>query len=149
MNKLLVLICLLAAGTSPAWGQKAGDLGAGVILGNPTGATAKLWLYDRQALDVGVGFNDHLTLYSDYLWHSWKVLPQPAEGRLPVYLGVGAQIKTSSDELGLRAVAGIGYWLPHNPVELFLEIVPVFQMSHHSGTDLGAGIGLRYYFGVN
>lgn len=147
MKKLLFLVCMLAAGAGPVWGQKAGDLGAGVILGDPTGVTGKLWLYDRQALDVGVGFNHHLTLYSDYLWHSWQVLPQPARGRLPVYLGLGAQI--ASDELGLRTVAGIAYWLPHDPVEIFLEIVPVFQLTHHGGVDLDAGLGLRYYFSVN
>lgn len=150
MKILLIMICMAAAMPETSYAQKAGDLGAGVIVGSPTGITMKLWLYGSQALDAGVGFNDHVTLYSDYLWYSWRVLPQPKEGRVPVYLGLGAQIRSSSpDELGVRAVAGIGYWLPNNPVELFLEIVPVFRLSPHNGSELGAGAGLRYYFSVN
>ena len=149
MKKLLFLVCMLAAGTNPLWAQKAGDIGAGVILGDPTGATAKFWLNDSRALDAGMGFSTDLTLYGDYLWHSWKVLPQPSEGRLPAYLGLGAQIGDSShrdSNLGLRAVAGIAYWLPRNPVEIFLDIVPVFHLSHGEGADINVSIGLRYYF---
>jgi hypothetical protein len=151
MKTLLIIICLFASAISPLWAQKSGDFGAGVVLGDPTGATAKLWLNDSQALDVGLGFSGGNTaVYGDYLWHSWKVLPQPSEGKLPGYLGLGAQIRTESPgELGLRAVAGIAYWLPRNPVEIFLEIAPVFILTHRGGVDVGAGIGLRYYFGKN
>ena len=147
MKTLLALVCMLAAGVSPLRAQTAGDVGAGVILGNPTGGTAKLWLNGSQALDAGVGFSTNLALYGDYLWHSWKVLPQPSAGRLPVYLGMGAQIRTlSTNEFGLRTVAGIAYWLPSNPVEIFLEIVPVFRLSPGNSVGLDAGVGLRYYF---
>ena len=147
MKTLLILACILAAAASPSWAQKEGDFGAGVILGNPTGATAKLWLNDSQALDAGLGFSSDFTLYADYLWHGWETLPQPSKGRLPAYLGLGAQLRTlTPSEFGLRTVAGIAYWLPHNPVELFLEIVPVFRFSPHSSVGLDAGIGLRYYF---
>lgn len=147
MRILLALACMLAAGASPLWAQKSGDFGAGVIIGNPTGATAKLWLTDSQALDAGLGFSTNLAIYGDYLWHGWKVVPQPTEGRLPVYLGLGAQFRTvSPHEFGLRTVAGIAYWLPRNPVEIFLEIVPVFRLTPSNSVGLDAGIGLRYYF---
>ncbi len=138
---------MLAAGASSSWAQEANDLGAGVMLGDPTGATAKLWLTDTHALDAGLGINTHLTLYGDYLWHSWSVLPQPSEGKLPVYLGLGAQLATRSpNEFGVRTVAGIAYWLPANPVEIFFEVVPLFRFSSPSGTDINAVVGLRYYF---
>ncbi len=137
---------VMSAGT--LWAQQAGDFGAGVVLGDPTGATAKLWLNDSQALDAGVGVNSNFVVYSDYLWHSWKVLPQPAEGKLPVYVGLGAQIRSMSpdSEFGLRAVAGIAYWLPRNPVEIFVEVVPVVYVTPGNSVDLDADIGLRYYF---
>jgi hypothetical protein len=147
MKMFFTLFCLIAAVVSPLCAQKAGDFGAGVILGSPTGATAKFWLNGSRALDIGVGFNADVALYGDYLWHSWRVFPQPSEGKLPVYLGLGAQIRDSShNNLGLRAVAGIAYWLPRNPVEIFLEIVPVFLISRGDGVDLNGSIGLRYYF---
>lgn len=149
MKKLLTLVCLLAAGTSPLWAQNAGGLGAGIALGSQTGPTAKYWLSGNQAIDAGLGFNDNLTLYGDFLWHSWRVFPQPAEGKIPAYLGLGAQVGGSAhrdSSAGLRAVAGVAYWLPRNPLEIFLEIIPVLHISDNGGTDVNANIGLRYYF---
>lgn len=146
MKILLALACMLAAG-SPSWAQKAGNIGAGVVLGSPTGITGKLWLDGSHAIDAGIGFDSDVLLYGDYLWHSYSIFPQPAEGKLPVYLGLGAQVGDSDhDNLGLRAVAGIAYWLPRNPIEIFLDIVPVLHLSRNDGADLNASIGLRYYF---
>ncbi|HAF94797.1 MAG: hypothetical protein A2X34_05415 [Elusimicrobia bacterium GWC2_51_8] len=147
MKTLLVLVCVLAYGVSPLRAQKAGDAGAGIVFGNPTGSTAKFWLNSSRALNISVGFNTKLALYGDYLWHSWKALPQPSKGRLPVYLGLGAKIMpSSSNEFGLRAVAGIAYWLPRDPLEIFLEAVPVLRLFHGGGAGLEASAGLRYYF---
>lgn len=143
---LLALVCLVAA-ASPSWAQKAGDFGAGVVLGAPTAVTAKLWLDDKRAVDAGLGWNSELTVYGDYLWHGWDVLPKPSQGKLPIYLGLGAQVRTYRDaEFGLRAVAGVAYWLPNDPIELFLELVPVFRLSPGTSVGAEAGAGLRYYF---
>ena len=147
LKTLLALFCMFAAVESPLWAQEAGKFGAGVILGNPTGGTAKYWLSGTQAIDMGVGFSTKLAVYGDYLWHGWNVLPQPSAGKLPLYLGLGAQIRTfSPGEFGLRTVAGIAYWLPNDPLEIFLELVPIFRLTPNSSVGLGAGIGLRYYF---
>lgn len=148
MKKYLLLAALLAL-ARPVSAQKAGDFGAGVVLGNPTGVTGKLWLTEHQAFDMGVGFSSRLTIWADYLVHSWTILPQPSQGKLPLYLGVGAQVRTFRDaELGIRAVAGVAYWLPRDPVELFLEVVPVIRVEPHSSVGLDAGVGIRYYFGA-
>ena len=147
MKKISALLLLLAVVASPVRAQKAGDFGVGVILGSPTGGAAKLWLSDHQALSAGIGFSSSLAVCGDYLWHGWSVLPQPAEGRLPVYLGLGGQIRTlTPDEFGVRGVLGLAYWLPRNPVELFLEFVPVVRVTPWTSVGLGGGIGLRYYF---
>jgi len=149
MKKLLTLLCLLAASSGPLWAQKAGEFGAGVVLGSPTGITGKYWLNDNRALDAGLGFDSDVLIYGDYLWHSFKVLPQPQEGKMPLYLGLGLQIGDThhnNNDLSLRTVGGISYWLPKNPIEIFFELVPVFHLTQHGGSDLNAGIGLRYYF---
>lgn len=145
-NLLLAFVCMIAtAGSVRA--QKAGAAGAGVILGNPTGVTGKLWMTDTQAFDAGLGVSTHLAVYGDYLWHGWSVLPQPPEGRLPVYLGLGAQVRAFHDaEFGIRTVVGLAYWLPRNPVELFVEFVPVFRLTPDDSVGLDGGLGLRYYF---
>ena len=150
MKKISALLLLLSVVASPVCAQKAGDVGVGVILGSPTGGTAKLWLSDRQALSAGIGFSSSLMVYGDYLWHSWTVLPQPSEGRLPVYLGLGGQIRTlTPDEFGVRGVLGLAYWLPRNPVEVFAEFVPVVRVAPWASVGLGGGIGLRYYFSAS
>lgn len=147
MKIVMALFCLLWAGANPLWAQEAGDIGAGIILGNPTGVTAKLWRNKTEALDAGMGFSEELALYADYLWHGWNILPQPSKGKLPAYIGVGLQVRTfSPNQYGIRAVAGIAYWLPHNPIEIFLELVPVFRLSPDSAIGSYGGIGLRYYF---
>ncbi|HAH05245.1 MAG TPA: hypothetical protein DCM05_01770 [Elusimicrobia bacterium] len=146
-NLLLALACLAVAGGSPLWAQKAGNLGAGVILGNPTGVTGKYWMNETYAADAGLGFSTSLSVYGDYLWHGWTVLPQPSEGKLPVYLGLGAQIRTLHElEFGVRTVAGAAYWLPRHPLELFIEIAPVFRLVPGTSVGLDGGVGLRYYF---
>jgi hypothetical protein len=143
---LLTLVCLLAA-AAPVHAQKAGDAGAGVILGAPTAVTGKLWLDGTRAVDIGLGWHSELTVYGDYLWHGWDILPQPEKGKMPVYLGLGGQVRTYHDaEFGIRAVAGIAYWLPNDPIELFLEIVPVFRLTPGTSVGMDAGVGLRYYF---
>lgn len=146
-NLLLSLLCLAALGASPARAQQAGDTGVGVVLGAPTGVTGKLWLTGTQAVDAGLGWNSELTVYGDYLWHGWDVVPQPSQGKLPVYLGLGAQARTFHEtEFAIRTVAGIAYWLPRHPVEIFLEVVPVFRLTRHEGAGIEAGLGVRYYF---
>jgi hypothetical protein len=148
LTMLAVLICLCVSLSAPANAQKAGNLGAGVILGNPTGATAKYWVNGTQAVDGGLGYSTNLAVYADYLWHSWTLLPQPPQGRLAGYVGLGGQIRAlSSTELGIRAAAGASYWLPKDPVECFVELVPVFRLTPGNSVGLDGGLGLRYYFG--
>lgn len=148
MKKTLLAFACLVITASPSRAQKTGDFGAGVILGDPTGITGKYWVGERQAVDAGIGFNGEPVMYVDYLWHSWTVVPQPREGKMPVYLGLGAQVRDpDSVEFGIRAVAGIAYWLPRHPVEIFVEIVPILRLTPHASVGLDAGIGLRYYFG--
>jgi len=143
MKTLCFIILLLAAGAGPLRALEPDAIGMGVVVGKPTGVTAKLW-YGSQAMDTGVDFGRTLTLYGDCLWNSYKVLPQPSKGKLPVYIGIGWQV--SPDEFGLRGVAGIAYWLPRAPVEIFFDIVPVLRLTPGSSGGLNVSAGLRYYF---
>ncbi len=149
MRKIgLTLVCLLTFAASVR-AQQAGSTGAGVILGNPTGVTGKFWLDHTQALVAGLGVSTHLAVYGDYVWHIWDLLPQPTQGRLPVYVGLGGQVRTFHDaEFGIRMVAGVAYWLPQNPVEIFVEAVPVIRLSPDTSVGLDGGLGLRYYFNL-
>ena len=130
--------------------DKKGALGAGVILGSPIGPTLKYWLNPRMAINIGLGFENDFVLYSDVLIHEWTLLPQPSKGSLAGYFGGGLRYenKDKDDEFGFRAVGGVSYWIESHPIEVFLEVAPVFQVSPDTDTEFDAGIGLRYYFTV-
>jgi hypothetical protein len=143
---LLTLGLLLSSGD--LWAQRAGLFGAGVILGDPTGATVKYWLDDTRAFDAGIGFSGDATFYADFLWHSFDLLPQPEQGKLGAYVGAGPRLETERrTAFGIRTVGGVNYWLGGRPIELFLEAGPVFRLDPDRGTDVDAGLGVRFYFG--
>jgi hypothetical protein len=131
---------------SPA--ELKGAFGAGIILGSPVGPNVKYWIDSNAAVDFGLGFANDFTVYADFLWHNWKIMPQPGKGSLAGYLGLGVRYQETegSDKFGFRTVAGVGYWVESLPIEIYLEIVPVFQVSPDTDTKLDGGAGLRYYF---
>ena len=49
-------------------------VGAGIMIGQPTGFSGKIWANEINALDFGVGFSfakddNGVNLHADYLWH--------------------------------------------------------------------------------
>lgn len=128
-----------------------GDFGAGIILGQPNGITAKWFKADGRAFDAAIawstGRNDRLHLHGDYLIHRFDMIDVDS-GKLPVYYGVGARIGFGDEvDLGLRIPLGIAYHFPNDPFELFFEIVPVLNLIPGTDFDANGGFGVRYYFG--
>ncbi|HVC09810.1 MAG TPA: hypothetical protein VNH15_07725 [Elusimicrobiota bacterium] len=148
MKKIILAIGILAvAGAS--WAQQAGELGGGVVLGYPVGGTLKYWLSGRQAVDGGIGAADGTVLYADYLWHGWNILPQPKQGKLGVYAGLGPRLDfedAGTNEFAIRTMVGLDYWISNHPIELFAEVGPVFRLSPSGDVSSDGGIGVRFYF---
>ncbi|MFI5347660.1 MAG: hypothetical protein ACHQ51_14895 [Elusimicrobiota bacterium] len=150
MMKMVRMVCLLAVSVLAAASARAAEVrefGAGVILGEPAGATAKLWLDDRLAADLGVGLSDgNAGIWGDLLWHDWTLLPQPKDGRLGAYVGAGPQVRAGEDaRFGLRAIAGVTYRPSGHPLELFVEAGPLFRLTQGGQLDAVGGVGLRFY----
>lgn len=147
MKKLIFAACLLACQSAAQGAHSGGRFGAGVVLGDPTGLTAKYWLNGTSAVGGALGLNG-VSLHADYLMHGTGLLGQAKSGWLTTYWGVGAKIMDHKDGilLGLRAVGGAAYEFPKDPVELFFEVAPVLSLSVDPGLGLDAGIGVRYYF---
>jgi hypothetical protein len=137
--------------------------GVGIILGEPTGFSAKLWTSPVNAFDFGLGLSiggdgfrqsngtfhgeSRIHFHMDYLWHSFEAFK--SDIRLPVYYGVGGRYNTGAGYLSSAAIRGVVgiVWLPHQaPVDLFLELVPSLQFTSPAGFAVEAGIGARYYF---
>jgi hypothetical protein len=152
MRKIIPLLALaIAAIGSQAHAQRSG-LGAGVIVGEPTGFSIKGWLNETTAIDGALAWsfegNSSFHAHATYLWHNFSLFPVD-RGALPGYFGVGARYRSmdrGSDRLGIRVPFGLAYHFDNLPLEAFGEIAPILDFSPKTDLQLNAAIGLRYYF---
>jgi hypothetical protein len=158
---VIVTLCLFAA-VEGSVAQKR-SFGLGVIIGEPTGISAKLWTSEMNAFDFGLGWSvggDRIGKYDgsydggsrvhfhmDYLWHSFDAIHSTE--RIPLYYGIGGRLNNGGgyrSSLAVRGVFGVA-WLPREtPIDVFLELVPSLQVAPSTGFGLDAAIGARYYF---
>ena len=137
--------------------------GLGVIIGEPTGISAKLWTSSVNAFDFGLGWSiggdrigkyrgyyaggSRVHFHMDYLWHAFNAIH--SSERFPLYYGIGGRINSGAGydaSAAVRGVFGIA-WLPHTtPVDVFLELVPSLQLTPSTGFGMDAGLGARYFF---
>jgi hypothetical protein len=136
---------------SPAINQK-GAIGVGPMLGEPMGATAKMWLSDTLAVDGGLGWSfvdpDGCQLHGDVLFHKFDLLRADTRD-LPVYIGVGGRVKFAEhgDNLaGIRVPLGVAYLMPQQRLEFYAEVAPILDVAPTTTVNWNGGIGIRYYF---
>ncbi len=161
------LLIVLFAAVTFSFGQEAGSrsrtFGAGLIIGEPTGITMKLWTAPENAFDFGIGWSvggdrigrfdnyyygeNRMHIHADYLWHAFDVFR--GADLYPVYYGIGMRINTGDNtnaSLAVRGVLGIA-WMPRStPIDVFMELVPMLQLTSSTGFGVDAAVGIRYYF---
>lgn len=167
MRSLLALAAVLATAApasadsddDQARGADKGALGVGIILGEPTGITAKLYLKDDQAIQAAVGsafVGGGLQISADYVFHPYILQSRPSFV-LPVYIGPGVRLidydtgrDSSSFAIGARLVGGLLFDFKNVPLDAFVEVAGVleYEFKDGKGAQLGlnAGAGVRYYF---
>ena len=136
--------------------------GLGIVLGEPTGLSAKLWMSKINAFDFGLGVSvggdrisyeghydngSRVHFHMDYLWHSFNAISSTE--RFPLYYGIGGRFNTGGGydgSLGIRGVFGIAWFPRTTPIDIFFELVPVFQVTPLTGLGIDAGLGIRYFF---
>jgi hypothetical protein len=143
---LVVLLCVFTHAAS----ADSGRFGLGVMLGEPSGVSAKLWLMESSAVDAVVAWsfvnNPSVTVHADYLFHFFNVITV-REGRLPLYLGIGGAVSISDDpDFGARIPVGLSYLFADAPLDIFLEAAPIFLFYPATTFDFSGGIGIRFYF---
>jgi hypothetical protein len=124
--------------------------GIGIVVGEPTGVSGKLWLGGQNALDMAAAWSfkgdGNLLLQADYVWHSFNLI-SVSSGKLPLYYGIGGRVILSDDPLlGVRVPVGLDYMFSGAPVDIFLEIVPILDLIPSTDFDIGGGLGVRYWF---
>ena len=142
----LGLMMILA---KPAAAQDHG-FGMGLILGEPTGLSAKLWTSSDNAFDFAAAWSfkgdGNLLLQADYVWHFFELMPVPS-GKLPLYIGIGGRVVLADDpSFGIRVPIGIDYLFADAPIDVFLELVPILDLSPETDFGVGGGLGIRYWF---
>ena len=129
--------------------QQKGVFGLGFIIGDPTGISMKFWTKETNAMEIAAGWEKKETeLHADYLWHNFDLLPVK-NGRLPVFYGLGIEVKLKEDEdneIGIRTIAGLEYLFDAVPLDFFLEIAPVLQLTPESKVKGEAALGFRFFF---
>jgi hypothetical protein len=147
-RRTLLTILALAALLAPALGyaQSSGGTGIGVVLGEPTGVTARF-------MSGGNNFQVHaawsfsgdaaVQLNGDYL-RSGRLDTDPM---MPFYFGLGARVKFADDAvLGIRIPLGVSHFFKSDPFEVFAELVPILDLVPDTEFDFNGAVGIRYFF---
>lgn len=140
---LLIMVCLFCSSFCFA-GDK---YELGVIIGEPTGISAKQNLDDNKAIDAAVAWSfsgeKSLNLHSDYLWFRNDVFTVE-KGRLPLYYGLGARVKFEDKSLiGARFPLGLQYFFKCERFTIFAEITPILDLIPDMDVSVNAAIGFR------
>ncbi len=144
----LMLIVTLFPLSAMAKDQRT--FGLGVILGEPTGLSAKLWTSRTTALDGSLawsfGRKDAFHMHGDFLLHDYSLI-KISEGKLPVYYGIGGRLKLQVETLlGVRFPLGLNYQFARAPFDIFIEIVPILELIPATDFNMNAAIGVRFFF---
>lgn len=147
MKKTLLILLIIF--TLNVYSQDKG-FGVGVIIGEPTGISLKNWLNTKNAIDAGFSwtlYKPALHIHVDYLWHSYNVFN--TKERIPLYYGVGGRIKFGNKDdarIGLRGVIGVDFFVRNAPIDIFIEIAPIFDLIPSTSMSGNGGLGIRYFF---
>ncbi len=157
---IIVFLCLNPAFSAVSNnGVAAGSFGIGFEAGNPTGLSMKYWLDNITAVDSLIAWsfssekNSYFHLSSDYLYHFFGILDTKGIP-IPLYCGGGLRFgygeKISENgkdyKLGLRLPVGIEFIISNIPIDIFVEIAPIFDVIPKTDFDLNGGLGARYFF---
>jgi hypothetical protein len=132
--------------------------GAALILGEPMGFSAKLWISPDFSLDAGAGWSmyrraeeDIRTVgapyfYIEYLRHFYDVV-KAESGKFVYFIGLGAETALDKEiYFGARIPFGMTYMFQNDPFDIFLELAPSVVFRPNITSDIGACAGLRYWF---
>jgi hypothetical protein len=148
--KRLMLLCTFIFIVDAAAHAQGRGFGLGVIMGEPTGLSAKGWVSPRGALDAGLAWSfrrdGFLLAHADYLWHFHDVVN--TEQRVIPYIGIGGRFGAKDGEsiAGIRIAGGLSWWPEGVPIDVFLEIAPVLDLTPATEMSANGGIGVRFFF---
>jgi hypothetical protein len=133
------------------------EMQLGVILGAPTGISAKLSLGNNRAIDMAfansLDKNLGLELTADYLIDKARSYQIDAPSPLDLYFGIGARISIVEHgahngklSIGPRTPIGVSYNFTNPNLQIFSELALILDVIPYSNIDLEGALGARYRF---
>ena len=146
LTVLLALAFFIAASVAEAQNRYS-NTELGIILGEPTGVSLKLWQSDNTAFDAGFawsfGGNGALHIHADYLRHSWLDVNN---GNLALYYGLGGRLLLRDDpKVGARIPVGLQYMIPDTRLSVFFEVAPLLDLAPKTSFEVNGGLGIRIF----
>ncbi len=148
--KKAVLITIIFLATAVI-ANAQGKFGLGIIVGEPTGLSGRYKITESNSIDGAIGWSfakySSLHIHGDYLQNITKL-----GNEVPLYIGIGGRIKMKNNDNGddtriaVRVPVGIVYEPSSTPIDLFLEVVPMLDLTPKSEFTFNAAIGVRYFF---
>jgi hypothetical protein len=145
-------LCLALVAGVPAAHAAGGNFGLGIIVGEPTGISGKLFLSNTNALQFAAAWSfsgdTEFHLQGDYLMHFPNVI-KVEKGKLPLFAGLGGRIRFrdhADNKVGLRIPVGLAYHFANAPFDVFGEIVPILDLAPDTDFEMEGAIGARFYF---
>uniref|UniRef100_A0A7C3RKQ4 DUF3996 domain-containing protein n=1 Tax=Dictyoglomus thermophilum TaxID=14 RepID=A0A7C3RKQ4_DICTH len=127
----------------------AGNFGVGIIAGEPTGISLRLWQDKVNAFDFGIAWSidaNILHISADYVTHNFGIF-KPTSGSMPFYYGIGLRILAKDNtNFGVRVPLGIVFMPKGTTLDFFFEMVPTLNLVPATNLDVDGAIGFRYYF---
>lgn len=156
MKRIAAFVALVALVTAvlsaAAAAQEVGPFGLGIIVGEPTGINAKYYLNRVNAIQGSAAWSleadNDFQIEGDYLFHRYDWI-KVENGELPVYFGIGGEVafRENRDNLvGIRFPIGLDYIFAGAPLDVFAQIVPIFQVAPATDLEFGAALGVRFFF---
>lgn len=154
MKNLLFLILLVIFSAAVSQAQNVDrKFGAGLVIGEPTGLSFAYWTSDIRSFSAGAAWsvrgnrgNESFQIHVDYLFHHFDIV-NVNRGSMPLYIGVGGRLRFGDNEkAGIRIPLGAAYHFQNDPLEIFLEFVPIVDLVPDTGISGNSGLGFRYYF---
>lgn len=148
----MVVLQVLIAGSVVA-GENTRGFGLGVMVGEPSGLSAKVWTGSRTAFDAGVALSlnkdSGFAAHADYIWHVHD-LSAKDRAMIPFYYGVGVRYRDRmdgrNDNFGVRIPLGLAYLFARSAFEVFFELVPVLDIAPDQEFNANLAAGARYFF---
>lgn len=160
---LTVIILIISVTDSQSFSPKGRNFGIGLMVGEPSGLTLKIWTQTDKAfaLSVSNSYLGNLRLGVDYLWH-YNVFNSSVAN---LYAGPGFAIgigenggwlynekdkgwyKDNDDiGIGVRGVVGFNLVPRNTPLEFFGEVGLMIGFLPGTFTNMEGGVGFRFYF---